>query len=107
MESFETWLTFLFGNMYVGFGGDLFIQAIGTPMGSYCASNLANFFLAMCELQLVRTLVQVILSTPADSQVHIMACHIGQGSAMTGRYIDDLSSINNPYLGMAWHHTLW
>ncbi len=27
-----------------------------------------------------------------------MARRIGQGSAMTRRYIDDLSSINNPYL---------
>jgi hypothetical protein len=34
VETFETWLTFLLGNMYVGFGGDLFIQAIGTPMGT-------------------------------------------------------------------------
>jgi len=43
METFETWLTFLLGNMYVGFGGDLFIQAIGTPMGTNCASNLCQF----------------------------------------------------------------
>ena len=53
LENFETWLTFVLGNMYVGFGGNLFIQDIGTPMGTSCASNLANFFLAMCELQLV------------------------------------------------------
>ena len=39
MENFETWLTFLLGNMYVGFGGDLYVQAIGTN----CASNHANF----------------------------------------------------------------
>ena len=96
MENFETRLTFLLGNMYVGFGGDLYIQAIGTN----CASNHANYFLAMCELQHVRTLVRVIHSTPAGSEVHTLARRIGYGSAhaMTGRYIDDLSAINNPYL---------
>ncbi len=52
METFETWLTFLLGNMYVGFGGDLFIQAIGTPMGTKCASNLADFFLASVSCNL-------------------------------------------------------
>ncbi len=44
IETFETWLTFLLGNMYVGFGGDLFIQAIGTPMGTNCASTLPISF---------------------------------------------------------------
>ncbi len=52
----------------------------------------------MCELQFVRTLVRVIHSTPTDSEVNIMARRISQSSAMTRRYIDDLSSINNPDL---------
>jgi len=32
----------LLSNMCLGFGGDLFIQAIGTPMRTNCASNLAS-----------------------------------------------------------------
>ena len=62
-------------------------------MGTNCASNLANFFLAMCELQFVQTLARVIHDTPSDSEVHIMARRISKVSTMTRRYIDDLSSI--------------
>ena len=54
----------------------------------------------MCELLTCEVLVRVIHSTPAGSEVHTLARRIGHGSAraMTRRYIDDLSAINNPYL---------
>ena len=80
--------------MFVEFGCKLFIQAIGTRMGINCASNLANFFLAMRELQFVQNLATVITTTPANSEAHIVARGISKVSAMTRRYIDDLSSIN-------------
>ena len=83
--------------MFVEFGGTLFIQTKGTPMGTNCACNPANFFLAMCELRFVQTLAMVIATTPGDTEVHTVAHRISKASAMTRRYIDDLSSINNPY----------
>lgn len=40
------WLTFVVSNMFMQFGGKLRRQDVGAPMGTNCASNLANFYLA-------------------------------------------------------------
>ncbi len=39
-------LTFVVSNMFMQFGGKLRRQDVGAPMGTNCASNLANFYLA-------------------------------------------------------------
>ena len=42
-------IEFLIDNIFVQFGGRLFRQAIGIPMGTNCASLLADLFLYTYE----------------------------------------------------------
>ena len=80
--------------MFVDFGGQLFIQATGTPMGT--DSNL-SILLATWQLQFVQILNLARTITLLDgSTAHMMAQRISKVSAITVRYVDDLSSINNP-----------
>ena len=51
----EEWLTYLSRNMYVTFGRIVKRQVQSTPMGTNCASNLANIFLAWYEVCFLRT----------------------------------------------------
>lgn len=73
-------------------------QVQGTPMGSNCASHLANFFLAMYELRFLRNLSCIIRTSPEQEPLHQTARDILHAFMPTGRYIDNLLSINNPYL---------
>lgn len=98
IPTIEAWLSFLLHNMYVTFGGELKQQMQGTPMGTNCASHLANFFLAMYELRFLRNLGSIIATVSQQEPLHQTARHILQAFVLTGRYIDDLLSINNPYL---------
>ena len=74
------------------------MQSIGVPMGTNCASMLANIYLARYELVFLQTLARVMHTHPPDSQLHIAAHRVGHAFTLTRRYIDDLGSINNPYL---------
>ena len=47
LATVQTFLHFLLENIFVTFGDTLLQQIIDTPMGTNCASLLANFFLAM------------------------------------------------------------
>jgi hypothetical protein len=42
-------LEFLIDNIFVSFGGTQFQQAVGIPMGTNCASLLADLFLCSYE----------------------------------------------------------
>ena len=73
------------------FGGKVFQQIVGIPMGTNCAPLLADIFLYSYEAEFIQSL----LSTgkkKLESQFNF-----------TYRYIDDVLSINNPdfenYLG--------
>ena len=84
--------------MYVQFGDELLQQVIGTPMGTNCASLLANFYLAMYELAFTENLASIKNNAANPPAKKAQAGHILSAFLMTGRYIDDLLSINNPYL---------
>ena len=84
-------LEFLVDNIFVVFGGKVFQQIVGIPMGTNCAALLANIFLYSYEAEFI----QSFLSTGKKK--------IASQFNFTYRYIDDVLSINNPdfenYLG--------
>ncbi|KAL3148791.1 hypothetical protein ABBQ38_014199 [Trebouxia sp. C0009 RCD-2024] len=98
----EIWLTFLLSNMYVRFGDQIFRQIQGTPMGTNCASNLANFYLTSYELRFLGRLAAVYLDVTLAFLHDLVSC-IVRAFLFTARYIDDLLSISNPYL----HHLMY
>ena len=84
-------LEFLVDNIFVVFGGKVFQQIVGIPMGTNCAPLLADIFLYSYEAEFIQSL----LSTGKKKIVSQFN--------FTYRYIDDVLSINNPdfanYLG--------
>ena len=98
VHTIELWLHFLLNKLFVTFGGELKRQHQGAPMGTNCASNLANFYLARYELCFLRNLSSVITSSTLTQAVQDRARAMFHAFLLTGRYIDDLLSINNPYL---------
>ena len=84
-------LEFLVDNIFVVFGGKVFQQIVGIPMGTNCAPLLDDIFLYSYEAEFIQSL----LSTGKKK--------LASQSNFTYRYIDDVLSINNPdfenYLG--------
>ena len=84
-------LEFLVDNIFVVFGGKVFQQIVGIPMGTNCAPLLADIFLYSYEADFIQSL----LSTGKKK--------LASQFNFTYRYIDDVLSINNPdfenYLG--------
>ena len=77
-------LEFLVDNIFVVFAGKVFQQIIGIPMGTNCAPLLADIFLYSYEVEFIQSLLSAGKKRLA-SQFNF-----------TYRYIDDVSSINNP-----------
>jgi hypothetical protein len=76
-------LEFLIDNIFVSFGGILFQQVVGIPMGTNCAPLLADLFLYSYESEFLQKLVK-------DKKMHE-----ARDFNFTYRYIDDVVSINN------------
>ena len=76
-------LKFLVDNIFVVFGGKVFQQIVGIPMGTYCAPLLADIFLYSYEAEFIQSL----LSTGKKK--------LASQFNFTYRYIDDVLSINN------------
>ena len=76
-------LEFLIDNIFVSFGGALFQQVVGIPMGTNCAPLLADLFLYSYESEFLQKLVK-------DKKIHE-----ARAFNFTYRYIDDVLSINN------------
>ena len=72
-----------FDNIFVSFGGTLFQQVVGIPMGRNCAPLLADLFLYSYESEFLQKLVK-------DKKIHE-----ARAFNFTYRYIDDVLSINN------------
>jgi hypothetical protein len=51
-------LEFLIDNIFVSFGGTLFQQVLGIPMGTNCAPLLADLFLYSYESECLQKLVK-------------------------------------------------
>ena len=76
-------LEFLVDNIFVVFGGKIFQQIVGIPMGINCAPFLADIFLYSYEAEFIQSLLSTWKKKLA-SQFNF-----------TYRYIDDVLSINN------------
>ena len=76
-------LNFLIDNIFVVFGGRVFQQTIGIPMGTNCAPLLADLFLYSYEAEFVQNLLK--------NKQKKLAVQFNS----TFRYIDDVLSINN------------
>jgi hypothetical protein len=77
-------LEFLIDNIFVSFGGVLFQQVVGIPMGTNCAPLQADLFLYSYESEFLQNLVK-------DKKIHE-----ARAFNFTYRYIDNVLSINNP-----------
>ena len=82
-EQVISMLEFLIDNIFVSFGGILFQQVVGIPMGTICAPLLADLFLYSYESEFLQKLVK-------DKKIHE-----ARAFNFTYRYIDDVLSINN------------
>ena len=76
-------IEFLVDNIYVRFGGQLFRQMVGIPMGANCAPLLADLFLYSYENEFLDKLIKEGKRKLAR-KFNLLYC-----------YIDDLISFNN------------
>ena len=76
-------IDFLIDNIFVDFGGRIFQQTIGIPMGTNCAPLLADLFLYSYEAEFIQNLIK-------DGK-RALASKFN----LTFRYIDDVLSLNN------------
>ena len=58
-EQVISMLEFFIDNIFVSFGGILFQQVVGIPMGTNCAPLLADLFLYSCESEFLQKLVKI------------------------------------------------
>jgi hypothetical protein len=80
-------LDFLIDNIFVMFGGRVFQQTVGIPMGTNCAPLLADLFLYSYEADFIQSLLQR------------KEKKLAQSFGFTFRYIDDVLSLNNSKFG--------
>ena len=78
-------LTFLIDNIYIRFGTKLFRQIVSIPMGTNCASLVADLFLFCYERDFM-------MSFSVENQSEII-----EAFSSTSRYLDDLLNIDNTY----------
>ena len=76
-------IEFLVDNIYVRFGGQLFRQMVGIPIGTNCATLLADLFLYSYENELL------------DKLIKEGKGNLARKFNLSYRYIDDLISFNN------------
>ena len=74
---------FLVDNIYVRFGGQLFRQMVGIPMGTNCAPLLADLFLYSYENEFL------------DKLIKEGKRNVARKFNLSYHYIDDLISFNN------------
>ena len=78
---------FLIDNIFVKFGGCLFRQVIGIPMGTNCAPLLADLFLYSYESEFL------------DNMIRGGHRKLARSFSLCYRYIDDLIVFNNKKFG--------
>ena len=87
-------LEYLIDNIFVEFGGRIFQQTIGIPIGTNCAPLLASLFLYSYEAEFVQSLLQ------AGKK------HLAQQFNFTYRYMDDVVSLKNTNLQSIWNSSI-
>ena len=88
-------LEYLIDNNFVEFGGRIFQQTIGIPIGTNCALLLADLFLCSYEAEFVQSLLKVGKK------------HLAQHFNFTYRYIDDVLSLKNTHnLQSIWNSSI-
>jgi hypothetical protein len=80
-------LEFLIDNIFVIFGGRVFQQTVGIPMGTNCAPLLADLFLYSYETDFIQE--------PLKKNEK----KLDRSFNFTFRYIDDALSLNNSRFG--------
>ena len=85
-DDITSMIDFLIDNIFVDFGGRIFQQTIGIPMGTNCAPLLADLFLYSYEAEFVQNLIKQGNRTLAKM------------FNLTFRYIDDVLSLNNSHI---------
>ena len=78
-------LTFLLDNIYTRFGSKLYRQIVGIPMGTDCASLVADLFLFCYK-------TDFMLSLSEDNQSDVI-----EAFNSTSRYLADLLNIDNNF----------
>ena len=78
-------LTFLLDNIFIRFGTKLYRQVVGIPMGTNCASLVADLFLFSYQRDFM-------MSLSDDKQADAI-----DALNTTSRYLDDILSINKVY----------
>ena len=76
-------INFLIDNIYVEFGGYIFQQNIGIPMGTNCAPLLADLFLYSYEAEFMQNVAK-------NNNMKVKTSF-----NFTFRYIDDVLSLNH------------
>ena len=74
---------YLLDNIFIRFGSKLYRQIVSIPMGTYCASLVADLFCYERDF---------MLSLYDNNQTDII-----EAFNSTSRYLDDLLNIDNPY----------
>ena len=85
-------LEFLIDNIFVEFGGLIFQQTVGIPVGTNCAPLLVDLFLYSYEAEFIQNLLK-------DKTKK----HLAKSFNFTFRYIDDVLSLNNPHFSECLH----
>jgi hypothetical protein len=79
-------LEFMIDNIFAMFGGRVFQPTVGLPMGTNCASLLADLFIYLYEADFIQGLLKKNEKKLARS------------FNFTFRYLDDVLSLNNSRL---------
>ena len=82
-DSIRKMIEFLIDNIFVQFGGCIFCQVIGIPMGTNCAPLLADHFLYSYENEFL------------DNMIRSGNRRLARSSNLCYRYTDDLIVFNN------------
>ena len=88
-------LEYLNDNIFLEFGGRIFQQIIGIPMGTNCAPLLADLFLYSYEAEFVQSLLKA-------GKKHLAR----QFNFTKDNYIDDVLSLKNTNLQSIWNSSI-
>ena len=97
LRMIEIWVVFLLDNLFVSFGDQFRRQAIGVPMGSSCSGGIVNLYLCSYELDFVEQLSNIYVSPHHPPELVLLALLMQRAFLLTSSFLDDISSINNPY----------